>query len=99
MIEKLEIAKPNLDVLEEYQTRERDFNNKKADLDEMTRLRDEVKTVYDELRKRRLDEFMKGFTIISQKLKEMYQVIMTILFSNLSAVDDHPWRKRRTRIS
>lgn len=30
---------------------------------------------YDELRKRRLSEFMKGFTAIAKKLKEIYQMI------------------------
>ncbi len=29
---------------------------------------------YDDLRKKRLEDFMAGFTQITQKLKEMYQV-------------------------
>jgi structural maintenance of chromosome 4 len=41
------------------------------DLDEITARRDAIKQNYDDLRKRRLDEFMKGFTAISYKVKEM----------------------------
>jgi structural maintenance of chromosome 4 len=35
---------------------------------------EEAKAKFEGLRKRRLDEFMKGFHTISQHLKEMYQV-------------------------
>ena len=40
----------------------------------MTSQRDAAKKRYDDLRKVRLDEFMAGFSAISAKLKEMYQV-------------------------
>ena len=43
------------------------------DLEQITNLRDEQKQKYDGLRKQRLDEFMAGFSLISMKLKEMYQ--------------------------
>jgi structural maintenance of chromosome 4 len=46
------------------------------DLEEITTKCDECKNEYDSLRKQRLEEFMQGFTIISQKLKEMYQVFI-----------------------
>ena len=45
-----------------------------AEFDEITARRDAKKEEYDALRKRRLDEFMAGFSAISLKLKEMYQV-------------------------
>lgn len=70
------MAQPNLEVLEEYRERERDYAAKAAELDDITRHRDTKKQAYDDMRKRRLDEFMKGFNIISQKLKEMYQVCL-----------------------
>jgi structural maintenance of chromosome 4 len=50
------------------------------DLEEITLKRDECKKEYDRLRKQRLEEFMHGFTLISQKLKEMYQVYMAFHF-------------------
>lgn len=44
------------------------------DAEDTTKERDAQKQRYDQLRKQRLDEFMTGFTAISFKLKEMYQV-------------------------
>jgi structural maintenance of chromosome 4 len=49
------------------------------DLEETTAARDSQKQLYDGLRKQRLDEFMTGFSAISLKLKEMYQVHTDIL--------------------
>lgn len=72
--EKLKNAKPNLSVLKEYRKREQEFLNRAKDLEQITNLRDEQKQKYDGLRKQRLDEFMAGFSLISMKLKEMYQV-------------------------
>jgi structural maintenance of chromosome 4 len=42
------------------------------DLEHITQLRDIEKQRYDGLRKRRLDEFMAGFNLISMKLKEPF---------------------------
>lgn len=61
-------------MLEEYRRREEEYLERAKDLEEITLQRDGVKREYDDLRKRRLDEFMAGFNVISQKLKEMYQV-------------------------
>lgn len=70
-------AKPNLSVLDEYRRRLAEYNERKKDLDAVTAERDTIKNEVDTLRKARLDEFMQGFNIISQKLKEMYQVRRT----------------------
>lgn len=43
-------------------------------MDSVTKSRDAAKARYDDLRKARLEEFMTGFSAISSKLKEMYQV-------------------------
>lgn len=72
--EKLQKAKPNLGVLKEYRKREEEWNRRIQDAEETTKQRDSQKQHYDQLRKQRLDEFMAGFTAISFKLKEMYQV-------------------------
>lgn len=66
-------AKPNLSVLDEYRRRRGEYNERKGDLDSVTAKRDQVKADVETLRKKRLDEFMSGFNVISQKLKEMYQ--------------------------
>ena len=64
----------NLAVLREYRKREKEYLDRAKDLENITLDRDNAKKEYDSLRKRRLDEFMSGFSVISSKLKEMYQV-------------------------
>ncbi|KAG0183387.1 hypothetical protein DFQ29_005763 [Apophysomyces sp. BC1021] len=80
-------AKPNLSVLDEYRRCELEYNERFKDLEEITEKRDEVKNEAESLRKRRLDEFMHGFNIISQKLKEMYQMITMGGNAELELVD------------
>lgn len=58
-----------------------------AELEQATAERDAVRATYDELRKKRLDEFMSGFNIISLKLKEMYQMITMGGDAELELVD------------
>lgn len=70
-------AKPNLNVLVEYRRREAEFLDRARDMEAVTSSRDAAKKRYDDLRKVRLDEFMAGFSAISSKLKEMYQVSLT----------------------
>ena len=45
-----------------------------AELDAITSERDGARRRFEELRKQRLDQFMTGFSTITYKLKEMYQV-------------------------
>ncbi|OXG87424.1 hypothetical protein C345_03199 [Cryptococcus neoformans A2-102-5] len=68
-------SRPNLNILAEYRKREAEFLDRARDLETVTNARDAAKARYDELRKVRLDEFMAGFTAITAKLKEMYQMI------------------------
>lgn len=46
-----------------------------------------MRRAHEELRKRRLDEFMAGFGLISLKLKEMYQMITLGGDAELELVD------------
>ncbi|KAJ7901750.1 RecF/RecN/SMC [Mycena olivaceomarginata] len=85
--EKLKKMKPNLEVLSEYKEREKQFFERAKDLEETTKQRDTEKQKYDGLRKRRLDEFMAGFSLISLKLKEMYQMITLGGNAELELVD------------
>jgi structural maintenance of chromosome 4 len=86
--EQLKRSRPNMAVLKEYQRREEEFLRRAKDLDETTALRDAEKQRYESLRKQRLDEFMAGFSTISLKLKEMYQVntVMSLLRQPLNAL-------------
>lgn len=61
-------------LLAEYRKREAEFLDRAKDLDQITAARDAAKSTFDQLRKSRLEEFMTGFSAISSKLKEMYQV-------------------------
>lgn len=74
LIERLKKAKPNPGVLEEYREREAEYLRRVKDLEDITAQRDKQKQMHDSLCKQRLEEFMAGFTLISLKLKEMYQV-------------------------
>ncbi|KAJ7045435.1 hypothetical protein C8F04DRAFT_1173499 [Mycena alexandri] len=85
--EKLKKMKPNLEVLSEYKEREKQFFDRARDLEATTKLRDAEKAKYDGLRKRRLEEFMAGFSLISLKLKEMYQMITLGGNAELELVD------------
>ena len=86
-LEQLEAAAPNLTVLAEYKQRHEEYESRVTELVQSTLARDAVKEVYDNLRKKRLDEFMKGFTAISLKLKEMYQMITLGGNTELELVD------------
>ena len=52
-----------------------------------TERRDKVRAAHDALRKQRLDEFMAGFSVISMRLKEMYQMITLGGDAELELVD------------
>jgi len=56
-------------------------------VDETTKERDDARKMYDGLRKKRLDEFMAGFSVITMKLKEMYQMLTLGGDAELELVD------------
>jgi len=65
---------PNMSAIAEYKQKEEQYLQRVGELDAITASRDATRKDYDDLRKQRLDCFMAGFTIITTKLKEMYQV-------------------------
>lgn len=58
-----------------------------AELDEITSERDNFRQAYEDLRKQRLNEFMAGFNIITNKLKENYQMLTLGGDAELELVD------------
>ena len=58
-----------------------------AELDHITDVRNDQRKQHDDLRRRRLDEFMAGFTVITTRLKEMYQMITLGGDAELELVD------------
>ncbi|KAJ3686474.1 hypothetical protein LUZ61_015638 [Rhynchospora tenuis] len=72
---QLKEMNPNLDSIAEYRNKTGLYYERVKELNAATLKRDELKKQYDGLKKKRLDEFMVGFNIISLKLKEMYQML------------------------
>jgi structural maintenance of chromosome 4 len=56
-------------------------------LKEVEKIYGDMKAEFNEMKKRRHDEFMTGFSIISQKLKEMYRLITNGGDAELEALD------------
>jgi structural maintenance of chromosome 4 len=85
--EEMDRMEVSPDAIESWNKADRECIQKLAELDAATASRDQVRAMYDELRKKRLDEFMSGFNIISLKLKEMYQMITMGGDAELELVD------------
>ncbi len=63
------------------------FMERVNELEQITQQRDELCTKFEELRKKRLDEFMGGFTQIRLKLKEIYRTVTLEGDAELELVD------------
>jgi structural maintenance of chromosome 4 len=90
-IEELEAKNENTSVdtsvLEEYRKRVEAHATRSAALAEVVGRRDSAKKRCDEFRRLRLEGFMEGFSIISLRLKEMYQLITMGGNAELELVD------------
>jgi len=87
MEEEFSAKRPDLGAIEEYKRKESIYLERVAELDEMTKKKEEQRKLHDNLRKMRLNEFMEGFGIITAKLKEMYQMITLGGDAELELVD------------
>jgi structural maintenance of chromosome 4 len=76
-----------LSVLAEYRRRVNEYNTRLEDLNTALSARDAAKKRTDDLRRLRLEGFMEGFSIISMRLKEMYQMITMGGNAELELVD------------
>uniref|UniRef100_A0A8C8Z6J6 Structural maintenance of chromosomes protein n=1 Tax=Prolemur simus TaxID=1328070 RepID=A0A8C8Z6J6_PROSS len=79
--------KPNLGAIAEYKKKEELYLQRVAELDKITSERDNFRQAYEDLRKQRLNEFMAGFYIITNKLKENYQMLTLGGDAELELVD------------
>jgi structural maintenance of chromosome 4 len=84
---KLEDVRVDLSVLAEYRRRVEEHAARSADLADAVSQRDTAKRRCDELRRLRLEGFMEGFSVISLRLKEMYQMITMGGNAELELVD------------
>jgi structural maintenance of chromosome 4 len=85
--EKTQNVSVELGVLAEYRRRVEEHAARNADLQTAVAQRDAVKKRCDDLRRLRLEGFMEGFSTISLRLKEMYQMITMGGNAELELVD------------
>ncbi|XP_074954673.1 structural maintenance of chromosomes protein 4 [Phalacrocorax aristotelis] len=79
--------KPNLSAIAEYKKKEEQYLKYVAELDDITNERDTFRQAFEDLRKQRLNEFMAGFNVITNKLKENYQMLTLGGDAELELVD------------
>ncbi|XP_026711001.1 structural maintenance of chromosomes protein 4 isoform X2 [Athene cunicularia] len=79
--------KPNLGAIAEYRKKEELYLKRVAELDDITNERDKFRQALEDLRKQRLNEFMAGFNVITNKLKENYQMLTLGGDAELELVD------------
>lgn len=85
--EKTQNVNVELGVLAEYRRRVEEHTSRSDDLQSAVTQRDAAKKRCDDLRKLRLEGFMTGFSLISLRLKEMYQMITMGGNAELELVD------------
>ncbi len=85
--EKTQNFNVELGVLAEYRRRVEEHAARNADLQSAVAQRDSAKKRCDDLRRLRLEGFMEGFSTISLRLKEMYQMITMGGNAELELVD------------
>ncbi|KAH7138178.1 condensin subunit Cut3 [Dendryphion nanum] len=84
---KNENTSVDLTVLAEYRKRVEEHAARSSDLTQAVKERDDARERCNELRRMRLEGFMEGFSLISMRLKEMYQMITMGGNAELELVD------------
>lgn len=77
--------KPNLDSIIQYKNKLTDLKSRENDFNATNEKLQKAKDIFDKIKTKRYEEFMEGYTIISGKLKEMYQVILLFYFKKYVA--------------
>ncbi|KAI1075142.1 nuclear condensin complex subunit Smc4 [Whalleya microplaca] len=85
--EKTQNVNVDVSVLSEYRRRVEEHAARSSDLASAVQQRDGAKKRCDDLRRLRLEGFMEGFSCISLRLKEMYQMITMGGNAELELVD------------
>lgn len=78
---------PNMQIIIDYQEKDALYIRRAADLEEMTMTRNRIRDIYETARRRRVQEFLHAFSLITTKLKEMYQMITLGGDAELELVD------------
>jgi len=85
--QNLQNLKPDLKTIQEFREKCADHKSKLDEYETAHNSREETRRKLDTLRQQRLLEFMEGFSVISMKLKEMYQMITLGGDAELELVD------------
>ncbi len=85
--EQLTHSQVNFGAIEEYRKKEDIYLERVAELEQVSHQKEKQRRNFEDLRKMRLEEFMSGFTIITTKLKEIYQMITLGGDAELELVD------------
>jgi structural maintenance of chromosome 4 len=86
-LEERTSSQVEMSVLAEYRRRVEEHTTRLTDLNTALVARDTAKKRTDDLRRLRLEGFMEGFSLISMRLKEMYQMITMGGNAELELVD------------
>jgi structural maintenance of chromosome 4 len=87
MEEELGRKQPQLSAIDEYRHKESIYLARANELDDITKKKDIQRQNHEQLRRKRLSEFMEGYGIITGKLKETYQLITLGGDAELELVD------------
>lgn len=76
-----------MDLIKEYLEKDQLYVRRVQELTEITNHRNKLRDLFEEIRRRRVNEFLGGFLVITSKLKEMYQMITLGGDAELELVD------------
>eukprot|EP00435_Cladocopium_sp_Y103_P033627 s1533_g8.t1 len=79
--------KPNLGAIEEFRRADGEHRTRLTEYEQVHNDREDARRKLEQLRQQRMKEFMEGFSVISMKLKEMYQMITLGGDAELELVD------------
>ena len=85
--EEIERMDVNPEAINAWKKADEEYSTRAAELETATSERDAARASFEDLKKKRLEEFMAGFNTISLKLKEMYQMITMGGDAELELVD------------
>jgi structural maintenance of chromosome 4 len=83
----LKNMRPNLLTIEEFRKADTEYKGRLKEFEDANAEREKARSELENLRQKRLEEFMEGFSVISMKLKEMYQMITLGGDAELELVD------------
>lgn len=78
---------PNMQIIADYEEKDKLYLQRVTDLEVITTERNNLRDIYENARRQRMNEFLVGFTLITSKLKEMYQMITLGGDAELELVD------------